>query len=120
MRPTTSRDTQGVEYFWDRPSVDVLNFHLYKSDPKVISNHLHASQNKGKILQNNESHQWYRTRQSTRTKLDKVTRGAWGWFLSGGYYAFYNGQHTEYAGWDQLGIRAKVLRDIAEKFGSGK
>lgn len=107
--------TQGVEYFWDRPSVDVMTFHLYKTDPGLISDQLHASQDKNKILQNNESFQWYADKAVSPKRLDKVTREAWGWFASGGYYAFYNGQHTEYEGWDQLGTRAKVLRDVADK-----
>ncbi len=90
--------TQGIEYFWDRKSVDVLNFHLYQADPGKISKLLHTSQNKGRILQNNESLEWYRNHAVSQKHLDNVTKEAWGWFLSGGHYAFYNGQHTEYSG----------------------
>ena len=110
----------GQEYFWDRPSVDVLNYHLYQTDPGVISNLLHNAQSKGKVLQSNESYEWYvknpdGSGQITQANLDRVTKEAWGWFVSGGYYAFYNAQHTEFGGWNQLGTRAKVLNDLATK-----
>ncbi len=112
--------TVGQEYFWDMPSVDVLNYHLYQTDPGTISSMLNAAQRKGKVLQNNESYEWYvknpdGSGQVTQANLDKVTKEAWGWFLSGGYYGFYNAQHTEYTNWSQLGTRAKVLHDLAAK-----
>ena len=115
VHDATSGNVDGVEYFWDRDDVDVLNFHLYQRDPNRISDLLHSSQQRDRVLQCNESFDWYTDGAADPTKIDNLTREAWGWFLAGGYFAFYNGQHTEYAGWDTLGERARVVRDLTER-----
>jgi hypothetical protein len=99
----------GVQYFWDKPYIDILNFHFYAPDPSLISRLLHAVQTKGKILTCNESFE-------VPQDLDKATRESWGWFVSGGYYSFYTS--TKLVGqsrWAPVGERAKALRDIAEQ-----
>lgn len=117
VRPNTG--ATGVEFFWNLPYVDILNFHLYRTDPNQISDLVHTSQIKGKVLQNNESFEWYDkngyTGSVNTSKLNAVTREAWGWFVSGGYYAFYNGHLTHFSGWEHLANRAKVLHDLADK-----
>ena len=100
----------GVRYFWNLPSVDILTFHLYETNPAKMAQLLHGVQGKDKVLQCNESF----------TVLDKgvdeVTREAWGWFLAGGYYSLYVESSAEIgsAPWVQFAQRAKVLREIAE------
>lgn len=101
--------THGVQYFWNKPYIDILNFHFYSPDPAEISRLLHASQSRGKILECNESFE-------VPANLDKATREAWGWFLSGGYYSFYTsvklvGQKQ----WLPVARRAEALRKVAEK-----
>lgn len=102
--------TKGIQYFWDEPCVDILNFHFSTTDPKTISTLLHDAQLKGKILQCNEGGDPY-------NDLDGATLGAWGFFLSGGYYAFYEDDSSRIgsSGWVEGARRLKALRDIVEK-----
>lgn len=102
--------TKGIQHFWDEPYVDVLTFHFASTDPKTISNLLHDAQQKGKILQCNEGGDPY-------NDLDSATRGAWGFFVSGGYYAFYEDDSSRIgsSGWISGAQRLKALRDVAEK-----
>jgi hypothetical protein len=105
----------GVQYYWDQPYVDVLDFHFYDQNPDHISALLHSAQGKGKILQCNESYGWFAGSRVDMRQLDGATREAWAWFVSGGYYAIYGGHHIEYAGWEVMARRLKVLHDLASQ-----
>lgn len=105
----------GVQYYWEQPYVDALNFHFYDRNPDHISALLHHAQRKGKILQCNESDDWSMGERVDMHALNGDTREAWAWFASGGYYAVYNGHRTDYAGWEVMAHRLKVLRDLADQ-----
>jgi len=107
-------DDRFAHYYWDLPYVGGIDFHLYEQNPDKISLLLHSSQRKGKFLQCNESYAWYLGNSVNAKLLDNATRAAWGWFVSGGYYGFYNGHRTQYSGWDLMARRAKILHDLAD------
>jgi hypothetical protein len=101
--------TDGIQYFWSEPYVDVLDFHFTRR-PDLISSLLHAAQTRGKILQSNEGGDPYRN-------LNEATQGAWGFFVSGGHYAFYEDDSSRVgsAGWLAGARRLRALRDVVEK-----
>ena len=107
--------TGGVQLYWDQPYVDGIDFHLYEQIPDTISSLLHDAQRKGKILQCNESYGWYSNNAVDMERTDNATREAWAWFVSGGYYAFFNGHRTQYTGWETMASRIKVLRDLVDQ-----
>lgn len=107
--------TGGVQLYWDQPNVDGIDFHLYEQSPDTISSLLHGAQLKGKILQCNESYVWYSNGALDTERMDSATREAWGWFVSGGHYAFFNGHRTQYAGWEIMANRIKMLRDFVDQ-----
>jgi parallel beta-helix repeat protein len=100
----------GAQYFWDYPTVDVLNFHYYEENPSNISLNLHPMQLKNKVLQSNESYM-----ANDPNHIDGTTREAWGFFTGGGYYDFYWGQ-TSFGSpeWIAAANRFKALHDIAD------
>jgi len=104
----------GIQYFKDRPSVDILNFHFYANSPDSIdriSDFLHPLQTTGKILQNNESFAF-----EDPEYTDVTTREAWAALTSGAYYFHY--QDTPdiigTSAWRTNAERLKVLRNVAE------
>ena len=102
--------SRGIQYFWDEPYVDVLDFHFTSREPDRISSLLHAGQTRGKVLQTNEGGDPY-------SDLDAATRAAWGFFLSGGYYAMYEDKSSRIGSDEWIGgaRRLKALRDIVER-----
>lgn len=98
----------GVQYFQNEASVDVLNFHT-GTDPATISRLFNPIQRSGKVIQSNEGGEPY-------NNLDGATRGAWGYFMAGGYYTFYEDQAPRYGSsqWVAGAQRLRVLRSIAE------
>ena len=110
----STMNTWGIQYFRDRPSVDVLNFHFYADDPDNIdriSDFLHPLQTTGKILQSNES---FALEDPDYT--DVTTREAWAAFTSGAYYFHYQ-DTPDIIGtpsWRANAERLKVLRNVAE------
>lgn len=100
--------TRGIEYFWDEPAVDILNFHFY-TPSGAVRGLLHEAQARGKVLQSNESHDYRRS----RNQLDVATREAWGFLTAGGYYAFYQEEALSADAIANLG-RLTALRTVAE------
>ncbi|HBR15330.1 MAG TPA: hypothetical protein DD723_07295 [Candidatus Omnitrophica bacterium] len=103
--------TTGIQYFWDKAYIDVMNFHFYETNPQTISNLLHNAQKKGKVLSNNESGKYF------GTELDPQTRFAWAMFLSGGYFGLYCDNIVNEVGsaeWITAVKRLQILRTIAE------
>ncbi|MGB2888032.1 MAG: hypothetical protein WBC04_10070 [Candidatus Acidiferrales bacterium] len=111
----SGKNMTGIQYYWDQPSVDDLDFHFYDQNPDNVSGYLHGAQLKNKILQSNESFGWITNNALDPALLDGDTREAWGWFTSGGYYAIYLGAHTDYPGWSTVATRLKILRDLVDK-----
>ena len=104
-------NTTGIQYFWDKAYIDVMNFHFYNTNPQTLSDLLHNAQTKGKVLSNNESGDFY------GTNLDLQTRFAWGIFLSGGYFALYeddSNRITTDQGWVAGAKRLQTLRNVVE------
>lgn len=100
-----------VQHYQNRDSIDVLDFHFYDRNPDHISRLLHRVQRSHKILQSNESFNWT----GTAADLDGDTREAWGWFLSGGYYSFYEYPFSKSSRLDSVGKRIRSLQGIAGK-----
>lgn len=100
--------TRGIQYYWDNPNIDILNFHFY-TDVGAVGGLLRSSQLKGKVLQSNESFNY----QQDGSHLDLVTREAWGFFTAGAYYGFYHEKLLDAASISKL-TRLTALRTIAE------
>jgi len=97
--------------YWDRPSVDVLGFHTYARTPRLVSDVWRSAQDKGKVLQCNES--WSYLAEGVPT----VVREAWAHFLCGAYYGFYldsPGQIGSQDGWQGIAAAAKAIRRVAD------
>ena len=102
--------TKGIQYFWDKSYIDVLNFHFNEPDPNIISSLLHAAQTKGKVLQLNETLDPY-------PNLNAMTRQLWAMFLSGGHCAFYEDDSNRIgtSAWVTNTLRLRAHRDIVAK-----
>ncbi len=119
---TGTNNSYGIQYYWNEPALDMMTFHFYTGDPSLVSRELHAAQLKGKILHSNESFWWYDDDANAHPSdpgtqhLDADTREQWGFFTSGGYYAFYNAHRfITTPSWLAMATRAKTLHDIADK-----
>ncbi|MEK6775017.1 MAG: RICIN domain-containing protein [Bdellovibrionota bacterium] len=112
--------TIGLQYFWDNPNLDILNFHFYNSDPNKISALMNPAQRKGKILQQNESlHFW---KPEAPNGVPAVIREIWSSFMMGGHYSVYldeDGQ-MNLPGWSQVAQSTKMIRDFSDRFDLGK
>jgi hypothetical protein len=117
--------TKGIEYWWDEPYIDILNFHFYDYNPRNISDLLHAAHVKGKVVSLNESGFFYNRKKLwfyttdwflDRDRLNENTRLAYGMFLSGGYFTLYCADNSKLGDkdWQAGANRMKVLRDVAE------
>lgn len=110
-------NTTGMCHYWGMPAVDILNVHFYTNDPNTISNLWHAAQNKGKVLQNNESDVYVNSSLNLdAARLNKQTRFGWGTLMAGGYFGLYVNKPSMIGGtgWTQAAQRLKSLRTIAE------
>jgi len=103
--------TNGIQYFWDQTYNDLLTFHFTVYDPAQISSLLHSAQTHGKVLQTNEG-----STVGDYTNEDLIGKGAWAFFMAGGYYSAYVDDTHTIGGtdWNNIADRLKVLRDIAE------
>jgi hypothetical protein len=97
----------GAQYFWDYPSVDILNFHYYQDNPNTVSSNLHPMQLKNKVLRSNES---TNVVQST----DLAIREAWAFFTGGGYYDPYWGGTFNSPAWITAFQKVKAFHDIVD------
>jgi hypothetical protein len=102
--------TTGIQYFWDKPYIDVLNFHFNEPDANIISSLLHAAQTKGKVLELNETLDPY-------PDLNGMTRQLWAMFTAGGHCAFYEDDSNRIgtSAWVTNTLRLRALRDIVAK-----
>lgn len=102
---------RGLDFYANRPSVDVLGLHTYQDDPNRIFQIWHDAQRKNKILQCNESF-------GIGNEWDKCTREMWGTFLAGGHYGAYYADrlfaHIGNEQWKRAALRLRALRDVAE------
>lgn len=116
---------EGIQYWWDDPHIDILNFHFYEYDPQKISDLLHAVQFKDKIISLNESESFYRKSglrflgsgwAIDNNLLNKNTRMAYGMFTSGGYFSLYAADNSKIGDddWKHGAKRMRVFRDLAE------
>ncbi|TVL99251.1 MAG: hypothetical protein CV087_18670 [Candidatus Brocadia sp. WS118] len=103
-------------YYWDKKYVDVMNFRL-RGSPQEVSDALHPSQLKGKILSVNETPGSPEQKVDFYHDLDRHTRYAWAIFMAGGHVAFYDDDSSRIGseGWVEGAKRLKALREIAEK-----
>jgi hypothetical protein len=111
-------------FFWNKPYVDGLNFHLYSADPNWISLVLHSHQQKGKLLICNEGGEYYDIDRSNgypnyriqlnKKKLNDEIRAAWGYMTAGGYFKIYHGPVPQLGanGWDEIGQFAEAMSKI--------
>jgi hypothetical protein len=99
----------GIKYCWDLDAADILEFHFYSSNPDKISEWLHKAQRKGKTLSSSES---FDLKQG---HVDGITREAWAFFTSGGYYGTYHGAEVNAPHWALFARRMKVLHDLTAK-----
>lgn len=104
------------KHYWDSKFVDIMNFRL-RGSPQEVSDALHYSQLKGKILSVNETPGFPENKEDFHNDLDRHTRFAWAIFMAGGHVGFYedNSSRIGSQGWVNGAQRLKALREIAEK-----
>jgi len=109
--------TRGINYWWDEPYIDIMNFHLYEYNPDRISQVLHEAQSHSKVLITNESGDIYDTDGNiVRGRLNDSTRYAYGMLTSGGYFAQYlEDRFLGATDWVVSIERLSIMRDIAER-----
>ena len=98
----TSVDYEAVgQRYWNEDYVDGFNFHLYSTNPSLISQMLSGYQQRGRMLICNEGDSYYDIDRSAGYPDFKLTldesrlygeiRHAWGMMMAAGYYSIYYG-----------------------------
>jgi hypothetical protein len=104
------------EDYWSQTDVDVMNFRSFspKNSPQGVSNWLHTSQLKGKVLCVNESNFGL---QDYVNDPDGQTRYSWGLLLNGAHMGIYVDKSTTIgdAAWLVIAKRLKAIRDVVDK-----
>jgi len=105
---------RGLEHYSDKPSIDVLNFHLYSRKPGEVSRLLESAVSPRKILQLNESHSYMESEEEWYAAI----RESWGAFIGGAYYHYFHSDAYPDAMldpvWQQKTASLAFLRRIAE------
>ncbi len=77
------KDMKSLQGYSDSRTIAIMGSNSYTGDPGRVARRLAPWQKSGRILQCSESF-------NHRSHLARTCREAWGWAMSGGYYAFYN------------------------------
>lgn len=81
----TGNNTNGIDNYWDKPNVDILDFHMFGESVTALLDPIGANQ-KNKILQDNES---TGNEYGNENTTDLATQRAWTWNANLGYVKWY-------------------------------